>query len=370
VPESLGDRFELIRLQLPRPPRHAAARAPVSTLSLGFLTLGGFMAGVVFWGGFNTALEATNRTPFCVSCHEMRDNVFEELQGTIHFTNRSGVRAGCPDCHVPHEWTRKIARKMRASKEVWGHVFGSISTRDAFLDLRRHLAESEWTRMRANDSLECRNCHTTQAMDLSRQSPRAAAAHERSLFSADTDLHRLPQGHRAQAAGHVRRAGVAVGMPRAAPVETGSHGGPARTRNCRPLHASGAIAVRGASPGQSEAAPRVRPQFRHAAGAGIDSRRLEGHQARSQRVRARDGAVPWAATGASASRRAGAWPEASRREDFEHRKVVENLEPLDYLALSRRYAEVRIQALEQEIRGYDAAEQASDESTNRPAPMV
>jgi cytochrome c-type protein NapC len=52
----------------------------------------------------------------------------------VHFTNRSGVRAGCPDCHVPHEWTRKIARKMQASKEVWGHVFGSIATRDAFLD--------------------------------------------------------------------------------------------------------------------------------------------------------------------------------------------------------------------------------------------
>ena len=57
-------------------------------------------------------------------------------------------------------------------------------------------------------------------------------------------------------------------------------------------------------------------------------------------------------------------------DELEHRVVLQNLEPLDYLALSRRYAEVRIQALEQEIRGYDAAEQASDESTNRPAPMV
>ena len=156
--------------------------------------------GVVFWGGFNTALEATNRTSFCVSCHEMRDNVYEELQGTVHFTNRSGVRAGCPDCHVPHEWTRKIARKMQASKEVWGHIFGSISTREAFLDLRRHLAESEWARMKANDSLECRNCHSTQSMDLAKQSPRAAAAHERSLFTGERTCidchkgiaHRLP----------------------------------------------------------------------------------------------------------------------------------------------------------------------------------
>ena len=100
-----------------------------AALSLGFLTLGGFVAGVVFWGGFNTVLEATNTETFCVSCHEMHDNVYEELKGTVHFANRSGVRATCPDCHVPHEWTDKIARKMQASKEVWGHIFGTISTR-------------------------------------------------------------------------------------------------------------------------------------------------------------------------------------------------------------------------------------------------
>ena len=181
-------------------PLSRTALAPAGTLSLAFLTLGGFLMGVVFWGGFNTALEATNTTAFCVSCHEMRTNVYEELQGTIHFTNRSGVRAGCPDCHVPHEWTRKIARKMQASKEVWGHIFGSIATRDAFLDMRRHLAESEWARMKANDSLECRNCHSTVSMDLSRQNPRAANAHERFLFTNERTCidchkgiaHRLP----------------------------------------------------------------------------------------------------------------------------------------------------------------------------------
>jgi nitrate/TMAO reductase-like tetraheme cytochrome c subunit len=27
------------------------------------------------------------------------------------------VRATCPDCHVPHRWTSKIARKMQAWKE-------------------------------------------------------------------------------------------------------------------------------------------------------------------------------------------------------------------------------------------------------------
>jgi cytochrome c-type protein NapC len=161
------------------------ATSPARHLSLAFLTLGGFVAGVVFWGGFNTALEATNTETFCVSCHEMRDNVFAELKETIHYTNRSGVRASCPDCHVPHEWTVKIARKMQASKEVWGHIFGTIDTRDEFVGLRRTLAEHEWERMKANDSLECRNCHGAQSMDITRQGTRAAAAHERFLFTGE-----------------------------------------------------------------------------------------------------------------------------------------------------------------------------------------
>ena len=173
---------------------------PAGTLGLGFLTLGGFVGGVFFWGAFNTALEFTNTEGFCISCHEMRDNVYEEMSHTVHYSNRSGVRAGCPQCHVPHDWTDKIARKMQASKEVWGHIFGSIATREDFLGLRRHMAEREWARMSANNSLECRNCHTTEAMDLTKQNPRAAAAHERFLFTGDRTCidchkgiaHRLP----------------------------------------------------------------------------------------------------------------------------------------------------------------------------------
>lgn len=151
--------------------------------SLGFLSIGGFVMGIIFWGGFNTALEATNTEKFCVSCHEMRENTFAEMKTTIHYSNRSGVRATCPDCHVPHEWTAKIARKIQASKEVWGKIFGTISTREKFLNLRLTLAQHEWARLKANDSLECRNCHTAESMDITRQSPRAADFHQRLLFT-------------------------------------------------------------------------------------------------------------------------------------------------------------------------------------------
>ena len=47
---------------------------------------GAFAAGIIFWGGFNTAMEATNTESFCISCHEMREFVYEEYKGTIHTT--------------------------------------------------------------------------------------------------------------------------------------------------------------------------------------------------------------------------------------------------------------------------------------------
>ena len=175
-------------------------RRPSVHYSLGFLTIGGFIGGMVFWGAFNTALEFANTEPFCTSCHEMRDNPYKELQPTIHFSNRSGVRAKCADCHVPHDWTNKIARKMQASKEVWGWIFGTINTRDKFLDKRLELAQHEWARLKANDSLECRNCHLYDSMDFTRQSRRAQFAHSTALEKREKTCidchkgiaHRLP----------------------------------------------------------------------------------------------------------------------------------------------------------------------------------
>ncbi|HJV73489.1 MAG TPA: NapC/NirT family cytochrome c [Noviherbaspirillum sp.] len=160
-------------------------KRPSVHLSFGFLTIGAFIFGILFWGGFNTLMEATNTEKFCTGCHEMRDNVYSELQGTIHFTNRSGVRAICSDCHVPHNWTDKIARKMQASKEVWGKIFGTINTREKFEEHRLQLANNEWRRLKANNSLECRNCHLFESMDFTKQSKRAVNAHSTQLASGE-----------------------------------------------------------------------------------------------------------------------------------------------------------------------------------------
>lgn len=151
-----------------------------------------FAGGIIFWGGFNTAMEATNTKQFCISCHEMRDFVYEEYKGTIHDVNRSGVGATCSDCHVPKDWTHKIIRKVQASKELYGKVMGTISTPEKFEAKRLALAMNEWERMKANDSRECRNCHDFESMMPEFQKPRARQQHLNAMSSGQTciDCHK------------------------------------------------------------------------------------------------------------------------------------------------------------------------------------
>jgi cytochrome c-type protein NapC len=119
----------------------------------------------------------TNTEEFCIGCHEMRENVYAEFKGTIHDKNRSGVRAICSNCHVPHEPVALIKRKMAASFELWGHFTGVIDTKEKFEKHRYELATRVWKRMKQTDSLECRNCHHDDAMDPEKQTDKAKARH-------------------------------------------------------------------------------------------------------------------------------------------------------------------------------------------------
>lgn len=172
---------------------------PSVGIGLGVLVTGGFIAGAASWQGFNTAMDATNQEGFCLSCHTMRDNMLPELQKTVHWSNRSGVRAECQDCHVPHEFTDKIARKMQASREVWGQLVGTIGTREKFEEHRIVLARREWERLEANNSRECRACHDYKDMDINLMRPtsqvamRAAAERDQSCISCHKGIaHHLP----------------------------------------------------------------------------------------------------------------------------------------------------------------------------------
>jgi cytochrome c-type protein NapC len=155
---------------------HTLTRPAVKYSVLSLLATG-FLAGIIFWGGFHTGLEATSTLAFCTSCHDMRDTVFPEYEQTIHYSNRAGVRATCSDCHVPKEWGPKMVRKAQAALELWGEVTGVIDTKEKFEAKRMELATHEWQRMKASGSRECRNCHSWDAMNSQDQSPTAKKRH-------------------------------------------------------------------------------------------------------------------------------------------------------------------------------------------------
>ncbi|MEJ2118044.1 MAG: NapC/NirT family cytochrome c [Alphaproteobacteria bacterium] len=134
----------------------------------------GAFAGVIFWGGFNTAMEYTNTLDFCVSCHEMRSTVFQEYKKSVHYQNASGVRVICSDCHVPKDWTAKLIRKIKATNELYHNLIGSIDTTEKFDAKRLELAKRVWASMKASDSRECRNCHSYKAMAFHKQSRRGS----------------------------------------------------------------------------------------------------------------------------------------------------------------------------------------------------
>jgi cytochrome c-type protein NapC len=143
----------------------------------------------------------TNTEKFCIGCHEMRSNVYAEFQGTIHDTNRTGVRAICSNCHVPHEPWPLIKRKVRASMEVWGHLTGVIDTKEKFEAHRAVLAQRVWRRMKETDSLECRNCHHFDKMDPEKQTEKAKSRHAKARAEGKTCIdchfgiaHKEPDG--------------------------------------------------------------------------------------------------------------------------------------------------------------------------------
>ena len=135
------------------------------------------VVAMLLMAGGAAGLAWTNTEGCCISCHEMRDNVYAEFKGSIHDRNRTGVRAICSDCHVPRQPAAMIVRKFEATFELYHKVIGSIATREQFEAKRYELAKRVWTRMKQTDSLECRNCHHDNAMAAELQSEKALRRH-------------------------------------------------------------------------------------------------------------------------------------------------------------------------------------------------
>jgi cytochrome c-type protein NapC len=142
-----------------------------------------FFVGIGAFASYMTAVDYTNHLEFCAyTCHEM-SFPFEEYKKSKHYQNEFGVRAGCPDCHVIHNaWPKTFMAKLAATGELYTHFFGRMSgdadKQKVFEEDRLKLAQDVWAHFKANDSRECRNCHSWDAMALAAQSTRAQGQHD------------------------------------------------------------------------------------------------------------------------------------------------------------------------------------------------
>lgn len=146
----------------------------VGMIGLGLALLVGGLYGFIVY----PLVERTNSLEFCISCHEMRTTVYEEYRQTPHFRNKSGTRASCPDCHVPKEFLPRLVAKVRASKDVWHSMMGTIDTREKFEAKRWEMANRVWEMMERTDSATCRSCHEFSYMNYEEQDRSARRKHK------------------------------------------------------------------------------------------------------------------------------------------------------------------------------------------------
>lgn len=173
------------------------------TVTGGFLLFAAGAAAIaIFVGGFQVFAERTGTIEFCTSCHEMADGPYAEYKKTLHYNNRTGVRATCSNCHVPHEFFPKLAAKIFAAKDVYHHLLGTIDTKEKFEEQRLVMAKRVWAFMESTRSRTCRNCHDFDAMNLDEQGRRAKLKHPQAkqdgkhcISCHKGVVHELPQGY-------------------------------------------------------------------------------------------------------------------------------------------------------------------------------
>ncbi|VAW93151.1 Cytochrome c-type protein NapC [hydrothermal vent metagenome] len=157
--------------------------------------------GVLASSGFTNIMDWTNTEQFCVSCHEMQINL-AEYTDTVHDKNRTGVATTCPDCHVPKDFGSKLLAKVRATKDIYSHLMGTIDTKEKYEKHRLTMAKKVWKMMRETDSKTCRSCHTVDSMAFEEQQGRAARKHKKMSLKGKTCIdchkgiaHNLPKDY-------------------------------------------------------------------------------------------------------------------------------------------------------------------------------
>ncbi|MBI4740029.1 MAG: NapC/NirT family cytochrome c [Betaproteobacteria bacterium] len=117
-----------------------------------------------------------NSTRFCISCHSMGAYVYEEFKTSKHYTNASGVRPECGQCHVSKRFWPAVWDHMRGTHDLVAEYSHDWTRPEVFEARRTKMAEKARLKMLDEDSHTCRECHKMEAIVPTRK--RGERAHE------------------------------------------------------------------------------------------------------------------------------------------------------------------------------------------------
>jgi nitrate/TMAO reductase-like tetraheme cytochrome c subunit len=145
-------------------------RSPSARWSVLALVVIGVVIGFVATAGTQVMVAVTGTNEFCGgACHSMQW-VAKEYSASVHAVNRTGVHAGCHDCHIPHQYPELLWYKAKAgTKDIIGEIRGVIATEDLFKKERLRMARHVWDEYKENGSRPCRECHQFSKETLEKQ---------------------------------------------------------------------------------------------------------------------------------------------------------------------------------------------------------
>jgi len=167
--------------------------SPSARWSVLALLIVGVIVGFVATAGTQVMVHLTGTDHFCgTACHSMQW-VAAEHKKSVHGANRTGVKAGCHDCHIPPNYPEVLFYKAKAGiKDAIGEMRGVISTEEKFKKERLRMANHVWEEFKGNDSRACRACHQFSKEVIAKQKEEVRPIHEAVLAGNGTcvDCHK------------------------------------------------------------------------------------------------------------------------------------------------------------------------------------
>jgi len=181
------------RNQKPRRGPWARLTTPSAKWSVLALVIVGLVIGAGGVIATQLMVAATGTNEFCgTACHSMTW-VAQEYKQSVHFANRTGVAAGCHDCHIPHQYPQLLWYKAKAGiHDAIEEVRGTISTEEKFKKERLRMAKMVWAEFKETNSANCRYCHVFTPEIIAKQKEFVQPMHKMVLSKESTciDCHK------------------------------------------------------------------------------------------------------------------------------------------------------------------------------------